>query len=182
MKPKKQGVMSVAYFCSFVILSSMMILNLFIGVITSSMADAKSDLSQELEDEQAAMREQETDEQMMTKLLHDLQAIMEEVSDEIADFSELERQRHDHAVIQLSGTDALNNKVWLLAGGRVRLRLRALKCTCVGCRRCTVVRQCNRTQQNCARRSCRPVYPLPHLRRTPARTTPPTSQPSPPTT
>ena len=35
--------MAVVFHCSFIILSSMMILNLFIGVITSSMADANPD-------------------------------------------------------------------------------------------------------------------------------------------
>ena len=54
----------MAYFCSFIILSSMMILNLFIGVITSSMADAKSDLSQELEDEAALQRLDISDERV----------------------------------------------------------------------------------------------------------------------
>ena len=47
MAPEKQGIAAALYFCSFVILSSMMILNLFIGVITSSMQDAKSDLTSE---------------------------------------------------------------------------------------------------------------------------------------
>ena len=50
--------MSVIYFCSFIILSSMMILNLFIGVITSSMQDAKTELSADLEDEEEVDEEE----------------------------------------------------------------------------------------------------------------------------
>ena len=54
-----QPVLSVIYFCSFIILSSMMILNLFIGVITSSMQDAKTELSEDLAAEQEEQTEDE---------------------------------------------------------------------------------------------------------------------------
>eukprot|EP00500_Bicosoecida_sp_ms1_P005066 CAMPEP_0203834592 /NCGR_PEP_ID=MMETSP0115-20131106/73237_1 /ASSEMBLY_ACC=CAM_ASM_000227 /TAXON_ID=33651 /ORGANISM="Bicosoecid sp, Strain ms1" /LENGTH=442 /DNA_ID=CAMNT_0050743671 /DNA_START=48 /DNA_END=1372 /DNA_ORIENTATION=+ len=46
-KDAPSPILSVAYFVMFTVLSSMMILNLFIGVITSSMAEAKSDLEEE---------------------------------------------------------------------------------------------------------------------------------------
>ena len=44
--------MAAIYFCSFIILSSMMILNLFIGVITTSMQEAKTALTEEMEAEE----------------------------------------------------------------------------------------------------------------------------------
>lgn len=46
--PQALGVISVIYFCSFIILSAMMVLNLFIGVITSSMEEAQTELSSEI--------------------------------------------------------------------------------------------------------------------------------------
>ena len=49
---KPQGMMAAIYFCSFIILSSMMILNLFIGVITTSMQEAKTALTEEMEAEE----------------------------------------------------------------------------------------------------------------------------------
>jgi len=47
--PSEMPILSTAFNCVFVILSSMMILNLFIGVITSSMAEAKTNLTAEAE-------------------------------------------------------------------------------------------------------------------------------------
>merc|ERR550514_1003277 len=44
VEPTAAPVVAVIYCLSFVVLSSMMILNLFIGVITSSMAEAKTEL------------------------------------------------------------------------------------------------------------------------------------------
>lgn len=45
-------VMGILYFCTFVVLANMMILNLFIGVITTSMAEAKEALEEEMVAEQ----------------------------------------------------------------------------------------------------------------------------------
>ena len=45
----RQGLVAAIFFVTFIVLSSMMILNLFIGVITSSMQDAKAALTEELE-------------------------------------------------------------------------------------------------------------------------------------
>tara|TARA_B110000208_G_scaffold1071_1_gene1372 strand:- start:404 stop:1567 length:1164 start_codon:yes stop_codon:yes gene_type:complete len=46
--PKKQPIYAIIYFCGFVVVSAMVILNLFIGVITSSMEDAKTALTEEM--------------------------------------------------------------------------------------------------------------------------------------
>lgn len=53
------GVIAVVYFVSFVVVSSMMILNLFIGVITSSMQEAKASLSEERDENETATDEDE---------------------------------------------------------------------------------------------------------------------------
>lgn len=52
VQPSPFPIISIIYNCVFVTLSSMMILNLFIGVITSSMAEAKTNLSTEAESEE----------------------------------------------------------------------------------------------------------------------------------
>ena len=59
-----QGIMGAVYFCSFIILSSMMILNLFIGVITTSMQEAKTALTEEIN----ADKELDAEEEMLKKL------------------------------------------------------------------------------------------------------------------
>lgn len=54
VEPGTFPIVSVTFFCTFVILSSMMILNLFIGVITTSMQEAKTSLSNEADEEHAS--------------------------------------------------------------------------------------------------------------------------------
>ena len=48
MASQPKPFMGVLYFASFVVLANMMILNLFIGVITTSMAEAKQTLEEEM--------------------------------------------------------------------------------------------------------------------------------------
>ena len=102
---KPQGMMAAIYFCSFIILSSMMILNLFIGVITSSMQDAKTELSADLEED-----EEKDEDEIMMKRLQELYDIMNEASEEITELASLEKERSQSAVVQLSRSKLLNNK------------------------------------------------------------------------
>lgn len=89
-------VISVGYFVTFTILSSMMILNLFIGVITSSMAEAKSDLSDEadaLADAEAAPAQVKPLEE---RLVEEKEALTREllvIADELTLCAELEALR-----------------------------------------------------------------------------------------
>lgn len=46
MEPSANPVLAVVYFVSFVLLANFMTLNLFIGVITTSMAEAKATMEQ----------------------------------------------------------------------------------------------------------------------------------------
>lgn len=55
--PESNPLLSVFYNCSFIVLASMMILNLFIGVITSSMEEAKDDLGDEDEAADAGQKD-----------------------------------------------------------------------------------------------------------------------------
>merc|ERR1712157_357503 len=58
-EPQAFGHWASMFFIVYIFLSSMMILNLFIGVITNSIQDAKSELGEEKElSERAAMREE----------------------------------------------------------------------------------------------------------------------------
>lgn len=97
--------MAVVFHCSFIILSSMMILNLFIGVITSSMQDAKTELSADLEED-----EEKDEDEIMMKRLQELYDIMNEASEEITELASLEKERSQSAVVQLSRSKLLNNK------------------------------------------------------------------------
>lgn len=74
--------LSVTYFCSFIILSSMMILNLFIGVITSSMQDAKSDLNEEADAQDV---DEQEDEDLLETRLDELGETMRGIADDLVD-------------------------------------------------------------------------------------------------
>lgn len=100
--------MGSIYYCSFVMLSSMMILNLFIGVITSSMQDAKSDLSAELEGENTS-QEVITDEQVMESCLGELGDLMEAITDEVDALAMMERERSRGFVVHLSNKELFSN-------------------------------------------------------------------------
>ncbi len=60
-KPAPQPIASIVYFGTFVVVSAFMLLNLFIGVITTSMQEAKRDLSKEFEAEKLIVGETDAD-------------------------------------------------------------------------------------------------------------------------
>lgn len=99
-----QGLMGAIYFCSFIILSSMMILNLFIGVITTSMQEAKTALTAEMEEE-----EDLDDDEMMLKRLDQMSEDMEGLAEEMAEFAAQEKEKMVSAVVHLSRTSVLDN-------------------------------------------------------------------------
>mmetsp|Transcript_19678 Transcript_19678/g.46029 ORF Transcript_19678/g.46029 Transcript_19678/m.46029 type:complete len:417 (+) Transcript_19678:64-1314(+) len=94
------GLLSVTYFCSFIILSSMMILNLFIGVITSSMQDAKSDLSDEADAEAAG--EDAEDEDILEDRLDELGDMMRDIADQLVEMY----ATHETDMAEMDGTTA----------------------------------------------------------------------------
>lgn len=105
-KSTKAPILSVAYFCSFIILSSMMILNLFIGVITSSMQDAKTELTADMEEE----NDEEPDEDVvLIKRLAELEETMLDVADEMNHLVALDKERNQSALVQLSRKSVLRN-------------------------------------------------------------------------
>uniref|UniRef100_A0A7S1CLA3 Ion transport domain-containing protein n=1 Tax=Bicosoecida sp. CB-2014 TaxID=1486930 RepID=A0A7S1CLA3_9STRA len=107
VKSSKQPFFSVAYFVSFIILSSMMILNLFIGVITSSMQDAKTELMAELEAERAAKQEDaDKGVEMQLKQFGELLATVEE---EVTAYAALEKERKASSLVTLSAKNVLIN-------------------------------------------------------------------------
>jgi voltage-gated sodium channel len=88
--PSAQPVVSIIYCLTFVVLSSMMILNLFIGVITSSMAEAKVELLAAKEENAKVTNETKLMEKEVNRLrngLGKLASKIEAVADE-------ERQRN----------------------------------------------------------------------------------------
>lgn len=105
---------SAIYFVTFIILSSMMILNLFIGVITSSMQDAKADLLAEAEAEAAANAvaedEEDEEEEVMEERLAELAELMGSITRELEELSNNERERASENVVNLSQHDILGNK------------------------------------------------------------------------
>lgn len=103
-----QPILAVFYFVSFIILSSMMILNLFIGVITSSMTDAKAELMAELEAEKAAATDDDSLEFQNT--LQEIRDTLGDLAGEVLCFSELEKTRAETSVVLLSTKDVLMNK------------------------------------------------------------------------
>lgn len=96
--PQAFGVVAVVYWITFIILSSMIILNLFIGVITSSMQDAKNDISDEAVDEVADEDEDDDEDNVIETKLMDLSELMALITDEVEAFAQLEKQRRSAAM------------------------------------------------------------------------------------
>ncbi len=107
--PQPNYVLSVAFFIIFIILSSMMILNLFIGVITTSMQDAKKELMAEMERDQAE-KESNTD-LLLARRLDELAVLLARVTEEVQQFSALENNSETSTKITLSGKDLFQNRV-----------------------------------------------------------------------
>lgn len=99
--------LSVMYFVSFIILSSMMILNLFIGVITSSMTEAKAELTAELEAEKAA--KQDGSEQGVEMQLRAFGDLLELIEDEVTNYASMEKERKASSLVTLSARNVLKN-------------------------------------------------------------------------
>ena len=118
--------MAAIYFCSFIILSSMMILNLFIGVITTSMQEAKTALTEEMEAEE----DLSPDDAMLKRLQRmsdDIDAMADEMQGWVPTqpvqtgtaglltvhlgprFATLEKNRTLNAVVKLSRRDVFEN-------------------------------------------------------------------------
>eukprot|EP00499_Haloplacidia_sp_CaronLabIsolate_P007484 CAMPEP_0196796350 /NCGR_PEP_ID=MMETSP1104-20130614/37403_1 /TAXON_ID=33652 /ORGANISM="Cafeteria sp., Strain Caron Lab Isolate" /LENGTH=418 /DNA_ID=CAMNT_0042166741 /DNA_START=22 /DNA_END=1275 /DNA_ORIENTATION=- len=66
-QPTAQPLVSVFYFCSFVVISALTILNLFIGVILASMDDAKAELEEEMKAERERRRRREMASRLKTQ-------------------------------------------------------------------------------------------------------------------
>lgn len=110
VKSSANPLMGAIYFVSFVILSSMMILNLFIGVITSSMQDAKADLQAEADAEAAANaegdeEEGEDPEEILEERLSELAELMAAITREINELADLEKERASEMVVNLAQGD-----------------------------------------------------------------------------
>ncbi len=80
-KSKAYGWFSAIFFSSFVLVATMVILNLFIGVIMTGMEEAQSDVRKMVADDAAAAGEGETPKAKMARLLEQLAKIQEELSD-----------------------------------------------------------------------------------------------------
>lgn len=85
--------LSVMYFVVFIILSSMMILNLFIGVITGSMQDAQT----ELVEEAAGEYESEEDEDILAEKCEELADCMSTISNAVEQLQAEEAQKAEKA-------------------------------------------------------------------------------------
>merc|ERR1711881_779578 len=97
-QPHAFGDGAAAFFITYIFLSSFMILNLFIGVITNSITDAKSELGQEKElSDRAAMQEELQHSQNTSKKIElEFKQILCSISDiqqNIADCQSLEHER-----------------------------------------------------------------------------------------
>lgn len=90
-QPKANPVVSVIYFVSFVLFSAMMILNLFIGVITSSMQDAKFDLDEESKTLTSDEDSEEDDD--LEDRLNDLFNALTSITREVEEFLLKEKER-----------------------------------------------------------------------------------------
>jgi hypothetical protein len=127
VKSEAQPLLSVAYHCSFVVVSSMMILNLFIGVITASMNDAKNDLEEEMR-EKARDDPTQTAADPVDEIDMDVMKIfqepggLEELKQEIEAFAMRERQNH----AELNTIDIDASKVMVALPGET-LDFRAIK-------------------------------------------------------
>jgi voltage-gated sodium channel len=94
VKPKAMYEVSALYFISFIVISSMMILNLFIGVITSSMTEAKEKLLAERKEE---MAENATGvEAVVVRDLDELLKQIKDIEEKIQSFAD-EEKAHAHA-------------------------------------------------------------------------------------
>ena len=90
--------------------ASMMILNLFIGVITSSMQDAKDELIAEAEAEAEAAREKDQDDIIEARVSM-IENVLETMKSEMDELSQKERLRGASRVIKLSNRGRNNENV-----------------------------------------------------------------------
>jgi voltage-gated sodium channel len=88
VKSNPMGFWAALYWIAFVLISNMMILNLFIGVIASSMADAQC----ELNEEEASKELGETDESLQYRLT-EIHALIQKASVELDTFSKEETKQ-----------------------------------------------------------------------------------------
>lgn len=95
------GAIAAIYWIVFIMLASMMILNLFIGVITSSMQDAKDELIAEAEAEAEAAREKDQDDIIEARVSM-IENVLETMKNEMDELSQSERLRGASRVIKLS--------------------------------------------------------------------------------
>ena len=113
-----EGVIGALYFIFYIMLASMMILNLFIGVVTESMAEAKDELLKEAEareaqkmaERAAAGKADNKGSSIVERRIDEIGQRLKEVMSEIDHFSRTEKMRKTTAVIALSAKDVMNNK------------------------------------------------------------------------
>ena len=95
------GWIAALYWVTFITLASFMVLNLFIGVITSSMQDAKDELVKEAEAEAEAAREKNLDD-VLSARIDMLEGVLETMHSEVKELAIKERIRGATNVIKLS--------------------------------------------------------------------------------
>lgn len=91
-EPSAQPFLAALYFVTFIVLSSMLVLNTFVSVITSSMAEARAALEGEVEATQGKEDITDDDEYLEAKL-NELTEVMAHIADEVEAFAQLEKQR-----------------------------------------------------------------------------------------
>ncbi len=90
--PRAQPQLASVYFVSFIVLSSMLVLNTFVSVITTSMGEARRLLEGEEEGVAASKDDMDDDEYLEAKL-NELTEVMAKIADEVEHFALLEKQR-----------------------------------------------------------------------------------------
>ena len=88
-QPQAAGPGAAIFFIVFIVISSMMILNLFIGVITSSMQDAKDDIEDDDEEDEETGESGDKIEEKLKELYKE----MSEITTEIQRFAKAEHKR-----------------------------------------------------------------------------------------
>ena len=91
-QPRAQPQLASVYFVSFIVLSSMLVLNTFVSVITTSMGEARRLLEGEEEGVAASKDDMDDDEYLEAKL-NELTEVMAKIADEVEHFALLEKQR-----------------------------------------------------------------------------------------
>eukprot|EP00949_MAST-11_sp_MAST-11-sp1_P000563 g563.t1 len=91
-EPHAFGTIGALYWVVFIILATFMILNLFIGVITSSMQEAKEELLAEAEAEAASKKQKTTDDHMIDRVAQ-MEQVLEAMHNEVGELSTYEKLR-----------------------------------------------------------------------------------------